>query len=77
MAETLAKSLEGLDVGGVTAPERIAEGIQLIAVCRKSEISGQTEETLEVRQELSTERGDLLARRYLRDLRSDASIEYR
>jgi peptidyl-prolyl cis-trans isomerase SurA len=30
-----------------------------------------------VRDEISGERGQLLARRYLRDLRSDAVIEYR
>jgi peptidyl-prolyl cis-trans isomerase SurA len=77
MSPTLAKSIEGLDVGGITAPERVAEGIQIIAICRKTEIAGQTEAAVEVRQELTTERGDLMARRYLRDLRSDASIEYR
>ena len=77
MSPSLVKSVEGLDVGGVTAPERVAEGIQIIAICRKTEIAGQTEAAVEVRQELTSERGDLLARRYLRDLRSDASIEYR
>jgi peptidyl-prolyl cis-trans isomerase SurA len=69
--------LAALDVGGVTKPETVEEGIQIVAVCAKNEIAGQTETEVEVRQEISDERGQLLARRYLRDLRSDAVIEYR
>jgi peptidyl-prolyl cis-trans isomerase SurA len=66
-----------LDVGGITDPQRVAEGIQIVAICAKNAIAGQTEATVEVREEISNERGQLLARRYLRDLRSDAVIEYR
>jgi peptidyl-prolyl cis-trans isomerase SurA len=77
ISPALKEALSGLKVGGITAPERIPEGFQLLAVCAKTAISGQTEAAVEVRQELSTERGQLLARRYLRDLRSDAVIEYR
>jgi peptidyl-prolyl cis-trans isomerase SurA len=73
----LKANLEALGVGGVTQPEQVADGIQLLAVCARNEITGQTEAQAEVRQELSSERGELLARRYLRDLRSDAVIEYR
>ncbi len=53
------------------------EGIQIVAVCAQNAIAGQTEAALEAREEISSERGQLLARRYLRDLRSDAVIEYR
>jgi peptidyl-prolyl cis-trans isomerase SurA len=77
LSPSLKEALAALDVGGITAPELVAEGIQLIAVCAKNEIAGQTEATVEVREELANERGQLLARRYLRDLRSDAVIEYR
>ena len=73
MKEALAK----LDVGGITDPLRTPEGIQIVAVCGKNAIAGQTEATVEAREEISNERGKLLARRYLRDLRSDAVIEYR
>jgi peptidyl-prolyl cis-trans isomerase SurA len=77
MNPALKQALAGLDIGGITEPERVGEGIQLLGVCAKQEIAGQTTATVEVREELSNERGQLLARRYLRDLRSDAVIEYR
>lgn len=66
-----------LEIGGISQPQKIDEGIQLVAVCAKTEIPGQTQATDEVRAELANERGQLVARRYLRDLRSDAVIEYR
>ena len=66
-----------LPVGGVSEPQRVVEGFQLIALCEKKAVAGQTQAAEEVREEISNERGQLLARRYLRDLRSDAVIEYR
>ena len=68
----------GSSVGGITEPERVADGIQLLAVCAKNDdCRPDRRRRVEVREELSNERGQLLARRYLRDLRSDAVIEYR
>jgi peptidyl-prolyl cis-trans isomerase SurA len=69
--------LLALQVGGITEPQRVEAGFQMIALCRKNAIAGQSQATTEVREEISNERGKLLARRYLRDLRSDAAIEYR
>jgi peptidyl-prolyl cis-trans isomerase SurA len=66
-----------MNVGGIAGPERVEDGYQLVAVCAKKEIPGQTVAAEEVRSELSSEKGELLARRYLRDLRSDAVIDYR
>lgn len=66
-----------LAVGGITEPQRVEAGFQMIALCEKKAIAGQSQATTEVREEISEERGKLLARRYLRDLRSDAAIEYR
>jgi peptidyl-prolyl cis-trans isomerase SurA len=77
LAPEMKAELVSLDVGGVTTPERVPEGVQIVAICAKNVIAGQTEATVAVREELSNERGQLLARRYLRDLRSDAVIEYR
>lgn len=73
----LRTTLADLDVGGTTKPERVKEGFQVLAICAKNAIAGQTEAAVAVRDEISGERGQLLARRYLRDLRSDAVIEYR
>lgn len=77
LAPPMRQALSALEVGGTTPPERVPEGVQIVAVCAKNAIAGQTEETVQVREEISNERGRLLARRYLRDLRSDAVIEYR
>lgn len=73
----LKEAIVSMQVGGITAPERMNDGFQLVAICAKNAIAGQTTATQEVREEIGSERGQLLARRYLRDLRSDAVIEYR
>ena len=73
MKEALAKA----EVGSTTEPERVPEGLQILGVCAKNAIAGQTEDTVAARREITSERTQLLARRYLRDLRSDADIEYR
>ena len=77
LAPALKEMLAAQEVGGITEPEKVEEGIQILGICAKTPIAGQTEAAVETRQELSTERGQLLARRYLRDLRADAVIEYR
>jgi peptidyl-prolyl cis-trans isomerase SurA len=73
----IKEALAATEVGGTTKPARVPEGYQILAVCAKNTIAGQTSATVTVREELNDERGKLLARRYLRDLRSDAVIEYR
>ena len=77
MSPAQRESFAKLEVGSATEPERTTEGFQIIGICAKTAIAGQTEAAVEVRQEISSERTQLLARRYLRDLRSDAVIEYR
>ncbi len=77
LAPDLKKALGDLAIGATTEPERVPEGIQIVALCEKNPIAGQSEASVAVREEISSERGQLLARRYLRDLKSDAVIEYR
>jgi peptidyl-prolyl cis-trans isomerase SurA len=77
MSDALREKLATLDVGGITGPERVEEGFQLVAICAKHAIAGRTQATEKTRSELTSERGQMMARRYLRDLRSDAVIEYR
>jgi peptidyl-prolyl cis-trans isomerase SurA len=69
--------LEPLDVGGTTEPATTPAGVEIIGICAKRAITGRSKAEAEVREEISSERGQMLARRYLRDLRSDAVIEYR
>jgi peptidyl-prolyl cis-trans isomerase SurA len=77
ISDELLKALAPLSVGGITEPQRVKEGIQLVAVCAKKEVPGRTKATEEARTEINSERARMLARRYLQDLRSDAVIEYR
>jgi peptidyl-prolyl cis-trans isomerase SurA len=77
LTDTLKATLDATEVGGTTKPERVTEGFQVIAVCAKNEIPGETEAATAARAQISDERGQLLARRYLHDLRADAVIEYR
>lgn len=77
VAPALKDVMKAMEIGGTTPPERVPEGIQIVALCAKNVVAGETEASAETRQEISTERGELLARRYLRDLRSDAVIEFR
>lgn len=70
-------TLAGMQVGETTAPERTSDGFQVLAICAKNAISGTAASNEDLRTELANERGQLLARRYLRDLRADAVIEYR
>ncbi len=77
LPDAIKKELAATEIGSATKPERIAEGFQILGVCSKNTIAGETEAAVSVRQEITGERGKLLARRYLLDLRSDAVIEYR
>jgi peptidyl-prolyl cis-trans isomerase SurA len=73
----LKESIAELEIGGIAGPERVEEGFQLVAICDKKTIAGHTVTTQKLERELTNERGQMLARRYLRDLRSDAVIDYR
>jgi peptidyl-prolyl cis-trans isomerase SurA len=77
MPSGMKEQLANLNVGEIAGPERVENGYQLVAICAKKEIPGQTVASEEVREELTSEKGQLMARRYLRDLRSDAVIDYR
>ena len=72
-----AESIAETAVGKATKPEKVAQGYQLLGVCAKRALTGQTKAAEDVRDELSSERGERMARGFLRDLRSNAIIEYR
>ena len=63
--------------GKLTAPERTEAGVEVVAVCSRREVAGQTAVMNEVRQELVSERLQSQAKRYMAELRRAALIEYR
>jgi len=77
MNSKVREVMAALPVGGITEPQDAEEGIQLVAVCEKREVAGKSQATEEARSEIASKRGQLMARRYIRDLRSDAVIEYK
>lgn len=68
------ESLKGVEVNQVTKPQESAEGVLLLAVCGKRELQSDAAARSVVEDELKDKRGELLARRYLRDLRRNAVI---
>jgi peptidyl-prolyl cis-trans isomerase SurA len=68
--------LTKIELGRLTPPEVTTEGVQLYAVCSKK----QSESTLaqkEVRDAMYSEAFETQSKRLLKELRSQAMIEYR
>lgn len=63
--------------GEMTPPDITPNGIELYAVCNKEVVQGDSKERKQVERELKSKEVDILKKRYLRDLRQDAFIEYR
>ena len=67
-----------LQVGQATQPfGTIDEGIRILVICGRDEASATGPTFDEVYTQLNEERVNMRARRYLRDLRRDAVIEFR
>ncbi|MEH6727008.1 MAG: SurA N-terminal domain-containing protein [Hyphomicrobiales bacterium] len=73
----LLERLTTLQVGMSTEPAPIDEGFEMLVICNIREIASDTAALDEVRTEMMDKEGQLLARRYIRDLRQDAVIEIR
>ena len=66
-----------LRVGEASAPLRMQEGIRIFMVCDRQEATATLPDRNTIRERLGRQRLDMMARRYLRDLRHDAVIESR
>ena len=66
-----------LNVGQVSAPIRTQVGLHLVAVCGKRTGGAQALTAQQVENRLFGQQLDLIARRYMRDLRNSATIETR
>ena len=67
-----------LEIGKASAPLRMQEGIRILMVCdRQAEAAAPLPDRNTIRERLGRQRLDMMARRYLRDLRQDAVIESR
>jgi peptidyl-prolyl cis-trans isomerase SurA len=67
-----------MQVGQATQPfGSIDEGVRILVICGRDEVAATAPTYDEVFSQLNEERVNLRARRYLRDLRRDAVIEFR
>jgi peptidyl-prolyl cis-trans isomerase SurA len=69
--------IDGVEVGHLTPPETTANGIEMFAVCAKKETTSDTPGKRALREEMFSEQFELQSKRYLKELRSAAMIEYK
>jgi peptidyl-prolyl cis-trans isomerase SurA len=73
----LRSVLDNLAVGKLTAPEVTSGGVEMFALCSKRQTTIDTPGKREVREEIYQQRFQAQAKRYLKELRKAAMIEYR
>lgn len=73
----LLDKLSPLQIGQSTEPAPIKEGFEMLVICNIREIASDAAALDEIRTEMMDKEGQLLARRYIRDLRQDAVIDIR
>jgi peptidyl-prolyl cis-trans isomerase SurA len=69
--------LDKTEIGRLTPPELTMQGVETFAVCGKESTTADTPSRREVRDAMFTERYQTLAKKFLKELRSQALIEYR
>ncbi|HLT78200.1 MAG TPA: peptidylprolyl isomerase [Ferrovibrio sp.] len=75
LPEAFRQPVSQLNVNETTQPVQTPQGIRLFTLCAREE-SGSFDRN-QVRQSLLMRRAELLAQRYIRELRRDATIEFR
>ncbi len=63
--------------GEMTPPNITSDGIILYAICSRRSVAGDDKKRADVKNQLRQKEFQLLRRRYLRDLRQDAYIDYK
>jgi peptidyl-prolyl cis-trans isomerase SurA len=77
LSPQLRAVIDGVEIGHLTPPEVTANGVEVFAVCGKRQTTAESPGKREVREEMYTERFEVHSKRYLKELRSAAMIEYR
>lgn len=63
--------------GEMTPPNITGDGVELYAICSKRSVKGDDKTRAKIKNKLRQREFNVLKRRYLKDLRQDAYIEYR
>lgn len=69
--------IEPLGAGQVSEPQPYEQGLRVFMVCEREEASSQLPDRDTIRRDLANRRLELQARRYLRDLRRTAFVDFR
>jgi peptidyl-prolyl cis-trans isomerase SurA len=77
LAPQFRDATKDLKVGQVSEPIRTAVGLHLVAVCGRRSANGQELTHDEIENRLYGQQLSMISRRYMRDLRSSATIETR
>jgi peptidyl-prolyl cis-trans isomerase SurA len=77
LSDENVKMLDELAVGRLTAPQRTGNGVEMVALCNKRVLQSDAAARAAIEGELLDEQGELMSRRYLRDLKRNAVIEYK
>ena len=77
LGEAQRKILNDTAVGRLTPPDITPQGVEVFAVCSKNAASGDTPAKRKVRDEMFNERYQALSKKFLKELRSHALIEYK
>jgi peptidyl-prolyl cis-trans isomerase SurA len=75
LPDGLRKVLDSVPLGELTAPEVTRHGVEMFAICSKTETKTDTPGRREAREKLLTQRFEQESQRYLRRLRKSAMIE--
>jgi peptidyl-prolyl cis-trans isomerase SurA len=73
----LREILDAIAIGKLTTPEATQQGIEMFALCGKKQTKADTPGMKELREELFSEQFQAQAKKFLKELRSTAMIEYK
>lgn len=77
LSPALRENLQTLQTGQTTQPLDLGRSLALITVCKRVQENSNLPSRNEIREKIGSERLNLVARRYLRDIRRDAFIDIR
>lgn len=77
MSAPVRKIMTDTPVGQTTPPEVTRTGVEMVAVCDRREVVGESAQKKEVRAQLQEKQFDALSKRLLEEARKAAMIQYR
>ncbi|MCR9175963.1 MAG: peptidylprolyl isomerase [Alphaproteobacteria bacterium] len=77
LPDAMRTMVAGLEVGQTTQPIELPNGVMVLMLCEREATGSTQAEAEQVRRQLENRRFEILAQRYLRDLRRNAFVDVR